>query len=83
MFIKSLFDGFKSGKIKNKKYRQGEFDYLPNAPVLHSSHYLNELYSQSQCDDHLDSILTHIYQYEAHDIPSYKRIEQKILKERW
>lgn len=76
-FVQSLFAGYK--EAKKDAYRQHLFDELEYLPVLFSSNHLNNMYQMAKTKDEHNAILEHLYRYDATEVPSYKKIENKII----
>ncbi|MDF2534437.1 MAG: hypothetical protein K0R18_594 [Bacillales bacterium] len=78
-FIKSIFDGY--GAAKEPERKEWTFQELESYPMLFSSKYLNECYNQATKKSEYESILDHLYRFAdvTHDVPSYQKIEQKII----
>jgi hypothetical protein len=74
-----MFEGYKAAK----KSRQWEYDQLLSTPCLHSSQYLHELYTAAENKEQEDCILDHMNRHAAWEVDSYRKIEKKIISERW
>jgi hypothetical protein len=81
--IQSIFDGYSSAKTPyaDKKEKEWQFQELESYPMLFSSTYLNECYNKATKKSEYESILDHLYKFAdvTHDVPSYQKIEQKII----
>ena len=80
--IKAMFDGYKETQPR-RNHKGWEYESLTRTPFLHSSDYLNSMYEDAQSDFEKDCIVDHMVRHDAWDTNSYKRLEQKIIDERW
>jgi hypothetical protein len=68
-----------------QKHRPYEYENLTTTPYLHSSQYLNELYTDSRSKHEKECILDHLYRHHANgrdilEIESYAKLEKKIME---
>jgi hypothetical protein len=61
-----------------------KYKWIANSSLLHSSSYLEELYTAAKgSKEKEDAILDHMYKHAAYEVDSYKELEQKIIRKRW
>lgn len=81
--IKGLISGYSDAKAPKRK--EWKYQELEEYPMLFSSKYLNECYEEATKKQEFESILDHIYRFGevTHNVPSYQKIEQKIIDKYW
>lgn len=89
-FVKALFDGYKAGKEKGYYRRQFRdlnktYDcWIGTASTrLLEVDELEDLLEHAEDKEDYESILDHMYRFDATRVGYYKRIEKKIINEMW
>jgi hypothetical protein len=80
-FIKSLFDGYKVGK--EQRYYPDRFEELQKTNLLFGVDDLNDMYEHAEEKEEYDSILDHMYRFDATRVGYYKQLEKKIINQFW
>lgn len=76
--VRSMFDGYREVKDKRDKY-----DTLDKAWYLYEVKDLKELTSKAKSDKQLNSVLDHLYKWDATRVDPYKEIENQIIDRMW
>lgn len=77
----SLFSGYKAAN--KSKMIDREYLLVAEYPMLHSSHYLNDLYERATTKEQKDCVLEHINRFAAYEVDSYMEIHRKAMDSRW
>lgn len=81
--IKAMMEGYYEAKAP--KRLRNEFEWLVHEqnPLLKSSEELSRLYAKATNTYQEDCILEHMNRHAAWEVESYRKLEQKIIDERW
>lgn len=79
----SVFHTIANSKGNQRRLRERDFNELDYSPFLASSSHLNGLLEDSESKEEHESILDHMYRFDACEVDSYKSIESKIIKRYW
>lgn len=80
-FVKSLFDGYKTAR--EKSYYPRKFEEMKKTNLLFGVDELNDLYEEAEDKEDYETILDHMYRFDATRVGYYKRIENKIINNFW
>jgi hypothetical protein len=76
--VQSMFAGYKEYKDNRDPY-----DVLDKAWYLYEVKDLRELTHKAKNDKQLNSVLDHLYKWDATRVDPYKAIEDKIIERMW
>lgn len=76
--IQSMFAGYKEYKDSRDPY-----DVLEKAWYLYEVKDLRDLTNKAKKDDQYNTILDHLYKWDATRVDPYKEIENKIIDRMW
>jgi len=76
-WIQAAFDGYKEAKATPNYPR--EFEKLEHTRYLYGSEELNDLYHHAKTKQDYETILGHMYRFDATEVKSYEKIEKKII----
>ncbi|TYR75597.1 hypothetical protein FZC79_10545 [Rossellomorea vietnamensis] len=79
----TVFHTIANSKVNRERLRDNEYKELDYSPYLFSSSHLNSLMEDSEDKEEHDSILDHMYRFDACEVDSYRSIESKIIKRYW
>lgn len=79
--IKFLFDEYRKSNLHKQRIYDNHMMEL-NGPFLYSAAHLDSLLKQADSKGEQMHILDHMYKFNACEVDSYKRIEDKII-DRW
>ncbi|MGK4042171.1 hypothetical protein AB0Y20_07695 [Heyndrickxia oleronia] len=80
--LRSMFQSLADSKWNKDRLRRNQFDEL-NEPFLFSSSHLNSIFDECETKEEYESILDHMYKFDACEVDSYKAIENKIIDKLW
>ncbi|MEK5524163.1 hypothetical protein B5V89_16380 [Heyndrickxia sporothermodurans] len=80
--LRSMFQNVADSKWNKDRLRRNQFEEL-NEPFLFSSSHLNNLFDECKNKEEYESILDHMYKFDACEVDSYKEIENKIIEKLW
>lgn len=76
--VRSVFDGYRAAKESRNPYKE-----LDKSWYLYEVKDLRELTEQAKKKDDLNSVLDHLYKWDATRVDPYKDIENKIIDRMW
>jgi hypothetical protein len=76
--IWSMFQGYKEVKDKRNPYEE-----LDKAWYLYEVKDLRNLVQSAKSDTQLNSVLDHLYKWDATRVDPYKDIETKVIHKMW
>jgi hypothetical protein len=74
----SMFQGYKAEKDKRDPYKE-----LEKSWYLYEVKDLKDLTNKARKDEQYNTILDHLYKWDATRVDPYKEIENKIIEEMW
>jgi hypothetical protein len=77
-FVWSIFQGYKEVKDKRDPYKE-----LEKSWYLYEVKDLKELANKAKHDSQLNTVLDHLYKWDATRVDPYKDIENKIIDRMW
>jgi hypothetical protein len=80
-FVKSLFDGYKAAK--EESYYPRKFEEMKKTNILFDVADLNDMYDHAEEKEEYETILDHMYRFDATRVGYYKKIENKIINDFW
>jgi hypothetical protein len=78
-FVKAIFDGYREAKA----YNHNPYNDLEKSHLLFDVADLNELCDKAKTKRQHETILDHMYRFDATKVDYYKRIEKKIIDCYW
>jgi hypothetical protein len=78
-FVKSIFNGYREAK----HYNHNPYNELGKSYLLADVDDLNDLCNKAKTKEQHESILDHMYRFDATRVDYYKRIEKKIINHYW
>lgn len=80
-FVKALFDGYKDGKQAN--YYPRKFEEMKRTNLLFGVDELEDMLENAEDKEDCETILDHMYRFDATMVGYYSRIEKKIINQFW
>jgi hypothetical protein len=77
--VKAIFDGYADAKRESRN----PFNELEKSYLLFDVSDLNDLCSKAKTKQQHESILDHMYRFDATRVDYYKRIENRIINHYW
>ena len=79
----TVFHAIASSKSNQNRLRERDLWEVDHSPFLLSSSHLKGLMDTTDDKEEHESILDHMYRFDACEVDSYKNIEDKIIKRYW
>jgi hypothetical protein len=80
-FMKSLFEGYK--EAKQQSYYPRKFEEMENTNRLFEVDELTDMLGHTRNKKDYETILDHMYRFDATEVGYYRKIEQKIIDNFW
>jgi hypothetical protein len=88
-FVRSMFEGIKEARSNNYSRKFSDLNMVMDCWIGNAStrllevDELNDLFNHATTKEQHESILDHMYRFDATRVGYYKQIEKKIINQYW
>lgn len=79
--VKSMFDGYKGAKTES--YYPRRFQEMAKTNILFDLDETADMLKHAEDKEQFDTILDHLYRFDATRVKGYEKIEKKIIHKYW